>query len=40
MDPFEKRPLLPVEVMITLAINLIVVVLGYDAIMMWGLSSG
>jgi hypothetical protein len=40
MAPFEKRPLLPVEVMITLAINLIVAVLGYDAIMMWGLSSG
>jgi hypothetical protein len=35
MDPFEKRPLLPVEVMITLAINLIVAVLGYYAIMTW-----
>jgi hypothetical protein len=39
MDPFEKKRLLPIEVMIALAINL-VVVLGYYAIMMWGLFRG
>jgi hypothetical protein len=36
MDPFE-----PVEVIIaTLAINLVVAILGYYAIMMWGLFRG
>ena len=41
MDPFEKkRFLLPIEVMIALAINLVVAVLGYYAIMMWGLFRG
>jgi hypothetical protein len=29
MDPFEKRRLLPIEVMIALAINLVVAILGY-----------
>jgi hypothetical protein len=40
MDPFEKKRLLPTEVMIALAINLGVAILGYYAIMMWGLFRG
>jgi hypothetical protein len=40
MDPFEKRRFLPVELMIALGINVFVAVLGYYAIMMWGLFSG
>jgi hypothetical protein len=41
MDPFEKkRFLVPIEVMIALAINVVVAVLSYYAIMMWGLFSG
>jgi hypothetical protein len=40
MDPFEKRRLLPIEVMIALAINVVVAILGYYAIMMWGLVRG
>jgi hypothetical protein len=38
MDPFEKkRFLLPIELMIALAINLVVAVFSYYAVMMWGL---
>jgi hypothetical protein len=33
MDPFEKKRLLPIEVMIALAINIVVAILGYYAIM-------
>jgi hypothetical protein len=40
MDRFEKKRLLPIEVMIALAINLVVAILGYYAIMMWGLFRG
>jgi hypothetical protein len=41
MDLFEKeRFLIPIELMIVLAINLVVAVLGYYAIMMWGLFRG
>jgi hypothetical protein len=41
MDPFEKkRFLIPIELMIVLAINVVVAVLGYYAIMMWGLFRG
>jgi hypothetical protein len=40
MDPFEKKRLLPIEVMIALAINVVVAILGYYAIMMWGLVRG
>jgi hypothetical protein len=40
MDPFEKKRLLPVEVMIVLAINVVVAIFGYYAIMMWGLVRG
>jgi len=41
MDPFEKkRFLLPVEVMVMLAINVVVVAFGYYAMVMWGLFRG
>jgi hypothetical protein len=41
MDPFEKkRFLLPIEVVMALAINLVIIVLGYYAMMMWGLFRG
>ena len=40
MDPFEKKPFLPIELMIALAINVVVAILGYYAIMMWGLYRG
>jgi hypothetical protein len=40
MNVFKKKRFLPIEVMIALAINLVVAVLGYYAIMMWGLLSG
>jgi hypothetical protein len=40
MDLFEKkRFLMPIELVIVLAINLVVAVLGYYAIMKWGLFS-
>jgi hypothetical protein len=40
MDPFEKRRLLPIEVLVALAINVVVAILGYYAIVMWGLFRG
>lgn len=41
MDPFEKkRFLLPIEVAMALAINIVVAILAYYAIMMWGLFRG
>jgi hypothetical protein len=41
MDPFDKkRFLLPIEAMVALAINLVVAVLGYYAIIVWGLFRG
>jgi len=40
MDPFDRKPLLPVDLMITVAINVIVVVLGYYLVMAWGLLGG
>ena len=42
MDQFQKkrRFLLPIEVMIALAINVVVAVLSYYAIMMWGFLRG
>jgi hypothetical protein len=40
MDPFNQKPILPVDVMITLAINIVVAVLGYYLIMAWGLLGG
>jgi hypothetical protein len=40
MDPFEKKPFLPIELMIALATNVVVAILGYYAIMMWGFYRG
>lgn len=40
MDPFDKKRLLPFELMIVLAINVLVVILGYYAIMRWGVYRG
>ena len=41
MDLFrQKRFFLPIEVMIVLAINAVVVIFGYYAVVMWGLFSG
>ena len=40
MDPFDRKPFLPVDVLITLAINIIVVVFGYYLVMAWGLFGG
>jgi hypothetical protein len=38
MDPFDRKPFLPVDLMITVAIN--VIVLGYYLVMAWGLLGG
>ena len=40
MDPFDRKPFLPVDLMITVEINVIVVVLGYYLVMAWGLLGG
>ncbi len=40
MDPFDQKPILPVDVLMTLAINIVVAVLGYYLIMVWGLLGG
>ena len=40
MNPFEKNRLLPVEVMITIAINIAAVTVGYYIVILWGLFSG
>jgi hypothetical protein len=40
MEPFDQKPILPVDVMITLAIKIVVAVLGYYLIMAWGLLGG
>jgi hypothetical protein len=40
MDPFDNKPFLPVHVMITVAINIVVAVLGYYLIVLWGLFRG
>jgi hypothetical protein len=41
MDLFVKRRFpLPIELLIALALNVVVVVLGYCAILMWGFASG
>jgi hypothetical protein len=37
MDPFENKPFLPVDVMVTVAINIVVAVFGYYLVMAWGL---
>ena len=36
MDPFEKNRLLPVEIMITVVINIVVVMLGYYVVIFFG----
>jgi hypothetical protein len=40
MDQFQKSPLVPIEVVIVIAINLVVVVAGYYTMMMWDLLRG
>jgi hypothetical protein len=40
MDPFENKPFLPVDVLITVAINIVVAVLGYYLMVLWGLFGG
>jgi hypothetical protein len=40
MNLFERKLLVPVDVMITIAINIVVVVLGYYLVMAWGLFGG
>jgi hypothetical protein len=40
MDPFDQKPILPIDIMITLAINIVVAVLGYCLIMAWGPLGG
>ena len=41
MDLFQKsRFILPIEVVVVIAINLVVVVAGYYTVMMWGLFRG
>ena len=40
MDPFDRKAFLPVDLMTTVAINVIVVVLGYYLVMAWGLLGG
>ncbi len=36
-DTFEKKPIFPIEIMIAVAINIVVAVLGYYAVTLWGL---
>ena len=40
MDPFENKPLLPVDVLITVAINIVVAVLGYYLMVLWSFFGG
>jgi hypothetical protein len=40
MDLFEKKAILPVDIIMTLAINIVVAVLGCYLIMAWGLLVG
>jgi hypothetical protein len=40
MDPFDQKPFLPLDVMITLAIKIVVGVFGYYLVMVWGLLGG
>jgi hypothetical protein len=40
MNLFDRKLILPVDVMITIAINIVVVVLGYYLVMAWGLFGG
>jgi hypothetical protein len=36
MDLFDRKLILPVDVIITIAINIVVAVLGYYLVMAWG----
>ena len=40
MNLFDRKLFLPVDVVITLAINFVLVVLGYYLVMAWGLLGG
>ena len=40
MNLFDRKLFLPVDVVITLAINIVLVVLGYYLVMAWGLLGG
>jgi hypothetical protein len=40
MNLFDRKLILPVDVVITIAINIVVVVLGYYLVMAWGLPGG
>jgi hypothetical protein len=40
MNLFDRKLFLPVDVVITLAINIVLVVLGYYLVMAWGLVAG
>jgi hypothetical protein len=40
MNLFDRKLFLPVDVIITLAINIVLVVLGYYLVMAWGLLGG
>jgi len=39
MDPFDQKPILPVDLVITIAINIVVAVLGYYLITAWRLGA-
>jgi hypothetical protein len=39
MDPFKKNRVLPVEIVIAVAINIVVVTLGYYVVIFWGMSG-
>jgi hypothetical protein len=40
MEPFDKKPLLPVELLITVGINVVIVMLGYYVMVIWGIVQG
>ena len=37
MNLFDRKLILPIDLMITIAINIVVVVLGYYLVMVWDL---
>jgi hypothetical protein len=40
MDPFDNKPLFPIELLITVAINVVVAMLGYYLMIFWGVIAG
>jgi len=40
MDPFDKKPIFPIEILITVAINVVVVLLGYYVMIFLGVVRG